>query len=392
MWLKYSRKHVFMCHRKGLAPSHRYREKKTWFDGKAEHGRKGRILTGHEVFQNLKNFKNDFGNVKKSGKKRKRIDCVESVSDSDGVSSESEEDEEIKVDEEELSRWKKRSILFKLSYWEDLPVRHNLDVMHVERNVCYSIVSTLLHCGNSKDGLHARRDLQHLGIRKDLHPNTQGKRTYLPAAPWSSLEECKVTGLKSHDYHVLMQQLLPVALKGLLPKGPRTAILRLCAFYNHLCQRVIDREVISVMEAEIVETLCMFERFFPPSFFDIMVHLTVHLGREARLGGPVHFRWMYPFERYMKVMKDFVQNPARPEGCIAESYLAQECMQFCSDFLKKTTSVEEKPERNLEYVNNSILEGRPISAGSSFTFTEMEKNIAHLAVIQNTAALDPYVE
>ena len=51
------------------------------------------------------------------------------------------------------------------------------------------------------------------------------------------------------------------------------------------------------MEAEIVETLCMFERFFPPSFFDIMVHLTVHLGREARLCGPVHFRWMYPFER-----------------------------------------------------------------------------------------------
>jgi len=51
------------------------------------------------------------------------------------------------------------------------------------------------------------------------------------------------------------------------------------------------------MEAEIVETLCMFERFFPPTFFNIMVHLTVHLGREARLGGPVHFRWMYPFER-----------------------------------------------------------------------------------------------
>jgi len=64
-----------------------------------------------------------------------------------------------------------------------------------------------------------------------------------------------------------------------------------------LCQRVIDIEVISVLETEIVETLCMFKRFFPPTFFDIMVHLTIHLGREARLGGPVHFRWMYPFER-----------------------------------------------------------------------------------------------
>ncbi|XP_024009936.1 uncharacterized protein LOC112085141 [Eutrema salsugineum] len=53
---------------------------------------------------------------------------------------------------------------------KDLPVRHNLDVMHVERNVAASIVSTLLHCGKSKDGLQARKDLQDLGIRKDLHP------------------------------------------------------------------------------------------------------------------------------------------------------------------------------------------------------------------------------
>jgi len=94
-----------------------------------------------------------------------------------------------------------------------------------------------------------------------------------------------------------MQQLLSVAVRGLLPKGPRLAILRMCAFFNRLCQRVIDVEQISKMEAEVVETLCMFERFFPPSFFDIMVHLTVHLGREAKLCGPVHFRWMYPFER-----------------------------------------------------------------------------------------------
>jgi len=54
----------------------------------------------------------------------------------------------------------------------------------------------------------------------------------------------------------------------------------MCGF-NKLCQRVIDREQILLMEAEIIETLCVFERYFPPSFFDIKVHLTVHLGREA---------------------------------------------------------------------------------------------------------------
>lgn len=94
----------------------------------------------------------------------------------------------------------------------------------------------------------------------------------------------------------------------------------------------------------------------------------------------------------MKFLKDFVRNPARPEGCIAESYLAEECMRFCSEFLKNTTHVEEKADRNSEYENSSILEGRPISAATSCTLTETEKNIAHLAVIQNMALLEPYVE
>ncbi|XP_048596428.1 uncharacterized protein LOC106359135 [Brassica napus] len=403
MWLKFSRKHVYMCHRKGLPPTHSFRGKKKWFDGKTEQGRRGRILSGRDISQHLRNFKNEFGNFKGSASKRKRLQCSDNLgSDSEALSSESEEeeDEEVQVDEDELSRWKKRSIFFKLPYWEELPVRHNLDVMHVERNVAASLVSTLLHCGKSKDGLAARKDLEELGIRPELHPKIQGKRTYLPPAPWSlskaekkifcrrlfdfkgpdgycsnisrgvSLDDCKVTGLKSHDYHVLMQQLLPIALKGLLPKGPRLAVFRLCAFFNLLCQRVIDREKLLVMEAEVVETLCLFERFFPPSFFDIMLHLTVHLGREARLGGPVHFRWMYPFERYMKVLKDYIRNPARPEGCIAECYLAEECIRFCSDFLKKTTNVQEKVDRNIEYENNSILEGRAIGAKSSTPTTK----------------------
>ncbi|CAA7056518.1 unnamed protein product [Microthlaspi erraticum] len=201
MWLKFSRKHVYMCHRKGLPPSHSYRGKKAWFDGKAEHGRKGRILTGQEISQNLKNFKNDFGNFKQSATKRKKPDNARGSFDSEESGSEEEEDEEVQVDKEELSRWKKRSIFLKLPYWEEIPVRHNLDVMHVERNVAASIVSTLLHCGKSKDGIQARKDLENFGIRKDLHPCTQGKMTYLLAAPWTlSKTEKKVFFRRLFDF------------------------------------------------------------------------------------------------------------------------------------------------------------------------------------------------
>ncbi|KAL5794597.1 hypothetical protein ACOSP7_003191 [Xanthoceras sorbifolium] len=112
-----------------------------------------------------------------------------------------------------------------------------------------------------------------------------------------SLTECKTVGLKYHDCHVLMQQLLSVAILGLLPKGQGIAIFRLCSFFNDICQRVIDRRTLESLENEVAVTMCMLERYFPHSFFEIMVHLTIHLTREATLCRPVQYCWMYPFER-----------------------------------------------------------------------------------------------
>ncbi|KAA0036438.1 uncharacterized protein E5676_scaffold360G00980 [Cucumis melo var. makuwa] len=59
----------------------------------------------------------------------------------------------------------------------------------------------------------------------------------------------------------------------------------------------------------------------------------VHLVKEVKLYGPVYLRWMYPFERYMKVLKSFVRNRNRPEGCIAEAQVCEDAVQFCSVFL-----------------------------------------------------------
>ena len=42
---------------------------------------------------------------------------------------------------------------------------------------------------------------------------------------------------------------------------------------------------------------------------------------------------MYPIERYLGKLKSYVRNRNRPEGSIAEGYLAEECVTFCSRFL-----------------------------------------------------------
>ncbi|VVA32224.1 PREDICTED: transposase [Prunus dulcis] len=238
-------------------------------------------------------------------------------------------------------------------------------------------------------------------IGKYLHPKKRGKRFYLSAAPhtlskkeketfcWRlanlklpdgygsnignciSLEDSKIFGLKSHDYHMLMQQLLLVALRGLLPKGPRTAIFQLCAFFNELCQRVVDRNKLEKLEEDIVHTLCMLERFFPPSFFDVMLHLTIHLGQEACLCGPVQYHWMYPFERYMKVLKGYVMNRARLEG----------------KYIKQAADIGSRNARNEEFENGLLLEGRPISQGKRIILTNEMLQVAHRQVLFSMAEM-----
>ena len=82
--------------------------------------------------------------------------------------------------------WKKKSILFELEYWKYLHVRHNLDVMHIEKNVCESIIGTLFNIpGKTKDGLNARLDLVKMSLRPELFPRVDLKRTYLPPACYS---------------------------------------------------------------------------------------------------------------------------------------------------------------------------------------------------------------
>jgi hypothetical protein len=53
---------------------------------------------------------------------------------------------------------------------------------------------------------------------------------------------------------------------------------------------VLDVKVIEKLQQRISLTLCHMEMIFPPSFFTIMVHLVIHLGEEAMLAGPVHYR------------------------------------------------------------------------------------------------------
>jgi len=70
------------------------------------------------------------------------------------------------------------------------------------------------------------------------------------------LKELKLVGLKSHDCHVLMQQLLVVAIRDILPNKVRLAITRLCFFFNAICSKVLDPVKFDDLENKAAIILC----------------------------------------------------------------------------------------------------------------------------------------
>ncbi|XP_018846609.2 uncharacterized protein LOC109010287 [Juglans regia] len=325
MWLTYSRKHCYMGHRRFLPSDHIWRKKKTIFNGYAEHRDPPMVYSGEDILIQLQDIPD--ANFGKGIKKRKRT-----------------------IDE---FNWTKKSIFFQLPYWSTIKIRHNLDVMHIEKNICDNILGTLMNIsGKTKDHPNARRDLSNLNIRKELHLIQDDTRISMPHACYTlygvertgfcnwlrgvkfpdgfasniarcvSVPDCKISGMKSHDCHIFMQRLLPAAISGYLRQDVRLALTELSTFFKELCARTCKVDVLERLQADIAVILCKFEMVFPPTFFD----------------------------RYVK-------NKACPEGSIAEAYIHVECLNFCSMYLHDVETRFNPVERNVDEEDEGVREG-----------------------------------
>ena len=127
--------------------------------------------------------------------------------------------------------------------------------------------------------------------------------------------------------------MLPIALRGLLPDNVRVPIVKLCAFLNAISQKIINPKDLPRLQNDVVQCLVSFDLVFPPSFFNIMTHLPVHLVKEISILGPVFLHNTFPFERFMGILKKYVRNRARPEGSISKGYGTEEVIEFCVDFV-----------------------------------------------------------
>ncbi len=65
-------------------------------------------------------------------------------------------------------------------------------------------------------------------------------------------------------------------------------------------------EIPKLKEGVVITGLCMLEMEMPLAFFDVMIHLVLHLVEEFNLCGPINTHWMYCIKRMNKVMKGCV--------------------------------------------------------------------------------------
>ena len=111
------------------------------------------------------------------------------------------------------------------------------------------------------------------------------------------------------------------------------SIVKLCSFLNAISQKVIDPEILSRLRSDVAQCLVSFELVFPPSFFNIMTHVLVHIVNEIVILDPVFLHNMFSFERFMGVLKKYVRNRARPEGSISMGHQTEEVIGFCVEFI-----------------------------------------------------------
>jgi hypothetical protein len=81
------------------------------------------------------------------------------------------------------------------------------------------------------------------------------------------------------------------------------------------------------------------EKNIPLAFFNPMQHLLIHLPYEAKVGGPIQYKWMFHIERALKNLRAMVGNKARVGGCIAEQFKLKEVAHFTSCYFAEEHNI-----------------------------------------------------
>nr|GEU58591.1 hypothetical protein [Tanacetum cinerariifolium] len=74
-----------------------------------------------------------------------------------------------------------------------------------------------------------------------------------------------------------------------LPVDIAKPIIKLCSFFKQIYSQTLMEDDMLKAQSKVVDIRLNIELIYPPVFFDIMIHLVIHLPLEALEGGPIRF-------------------------------------------------------------------------------------------------------
>ena len=90
----------------------------------------------------------------------------------------------------------------------------------------------------------------------------------------------------------------------------------------------------------------------------------------------------------MAVLKKYVRNHSRPEGCIAKGYGTEEVIEFCVDFIDELSPIGVPMSRY-----DGRLEGKgTLGKKSNMHIPESEIRKANFTILQNSSLVAPYMD
>ncbi|KAK1612356.1 hypothetical protein QYE76_036029 [Lolium multiflorum] len=134
--------------------------------------------------------------------------------------------------------------------------------------------------------------------------------------------------------------------------------------------------------------------YFPPAFFDIMVHVLVHIVDDIEDLGPPFLHNMMALERMNGFIKGYVRNRAHLDGSIVQGFLTEECISFCKNYLNEDDPRPVRLPANKHLVR---FEGVGHNAGKRELDADQDDrrtnfNRAHLVALQHMNEVEPWVD
>ncbi|KAK1603053.1 hypothetical protein QYE76_017018 [Lolium multiflorum] len=334
----------------------------------------------------------------------------------------------------ETHQWTHKPCFWKLPYFEFLELPHNIDVMHTEKNISEAIWSTIVDTEKTKDNIKARIDQEKLCDRPELNmqPPHGAKKTWTkPHAPFCltkaqkrevfqwmkdslffpdgfaanwmrglNIETLRVQGLKSHDYHVWLERIMPVMIRGYVPEKTWRVLARLSYFFRQICARELDTKVIEKLDEQAPMLLCDLEKIFPPAFFNPMQHMILHLAKECLKGGPNWGRWQFGPERETQKLRQMTGNKCKIEASIAEAVLNVEVANFTTKHYDPNIPTKHNPVLRYNAANNEDVPklsifiglGGKSSGSKPYTTNLHERELIHSYVLNTMVEVKPYIK